>query len=101
MGLTRSRYVKEGEEGVYHCISRCVRRAFLCGRDVLTKRGYSHRKASLVGRLQYLASIFAIEVCAYAIMENHYHTILRIRPDLGASWSDLEVADFQASLNEG
>jgi REP element-mobilizing transposase RayT len=51
--------------------------------------------------LQYLASIFAIEVCAYAIMENHYHTILRIRPDLVASWSDLEVADFQASLNEG
>jgi REP element-mobilizing transposase RayT len=101
MGLPRSRYVKEGEEGVYHCISRCVRRAFLCGRDALTNRDYSHRKAWLVERLRYLAAIFAIEVCAYAIMENHYHTILRIRPDLVASWSDWEVASRWLTLFPG
>jgi REP element-mobilizing transposase RayT len=101
MGLPRSRYVKEGEEGVYHCISRCVRRAFLCGRDALTNRDYSHRKAWLVERLQYLAAIFAIEVCAYAIMENHYHTILRIRPDIVASWSDWEVASRWLTLFPG
>ena len=27
MALPRSKYVKEGKEGVYHCFSRCVRRA--------------------------------------------------------------------------
>jgi len=92
MGFPRRRYVHEGEEGVYHCISRCVRRAFLCGFDQLTGRDFSHRKQLIVDRLKHLASIFAIEVCAYAVLWNHFHTILRIRPDIVASWSDLEVA---------
>jgi len=92
MGLPRSRYVREGQEGVYHCFSRCVRRAFLYGFDPLTRRDFSHRKAWLVDRLRYLAAIFAIEVCAYAVLENHYHTILRTRPDIVATWSDREVA---------
>jgi putative transposase len=92
MALPRSKYVKDGQEGVYHCFSRCVRRAFLYGYDAHTKQDFSHRKEWLVDRLRHLAAIFAIEVCAYAIMENHYHTILRTRPDIVASWSDLEVA---------
>ena len=92
MGLPRSKYVREGEEGVYHCFSRCVRRAFLCGFDTLTLRDFSHRKAWLVDRLRSLAAIFAIEVCAYAVMETHYHSILRTRPDIVARWSDREVA---------
>jgi REP element-mobilizing transposase RayT len=92
MGLPRSIYVQEGQEGVYHCFSRCVRRAFLYGFDALTRRDFSHRKAWLVDRLQHLAGIFAIDVCAYAIMENHYHTILRTRPDIVAGWTDREVA---------
>jgi putative transposase len=92
MGLPRSQYVQEGQEGVYHCFSRCVRRAFLYGFDALTRRDFSHRKAWLVERLRYLATLFAIEVCAYAVMENHYHTILRTRPDMVARWTDREVA---------
>jgi putative transposase len=92
MGLPRSRYVQDGQEGVYHCFSRCVRRAFLYGVDTLTGQDFSHRKAWLVDRLRHLAAIFAIEVCAYAVMANHYHTILRTRPDIVAKWSDQEVA---------
>ncbi|MGD0101459.1 MAG: alpha-amylase family glycosyl hydrolase [Acidobacteriota bacterium] len=92
MALPRSRYVQEGQEGVYHCFSRCVRRAFLYGFDPLTRRDFSHRKAWLVDRLRYLAAIFAIDVCAYAVMDNHYHTVLRTRPDIAAGWSDREVA---------
>jgi len=92
MGLARSAYVKEGQEGVFHCFCRCVRRAFLCGIDPVTQRDYSHRKSWLVDRLRQLAAIFAIDVCAYAVMDNHYHTVLRTRPDLVALWSDREVA---------
>jgi hypothetical protein len=64
----------------------------LYGFDALTRRDFTHRKAWLVDRLRYLATIFAIEVCAYAILENHYHTILRTRPDIVSRWSDREVA---------
>ena len=92
MGLPRSKYVQEGKEGVYHCFCRCVRRAFLYGFDAYTGRDYSHRKDWLVNRLRRLASIFAIDVCAYAVMENHYHTVVRTRPDIVDSWSDQEVA---------
>ena len=92
MALPRSKYVQDGQEGVYHCFSRCVRRAFLYGFDTLTRRDFSHRKAWLVDRLRYLAGIFAFEVCAYAVLENHYHTILRTRPDIVSRWSDREVA---------
>jgi hypothetical protein len=92
MCLPRSHYVQGNQEGVYHCFSRCVRRAFLCGFDVFTQRDFSHRKAWLVERLRFLASIFSIEVCAYAVMGNHYHTILRTRPDIATGWSDREVA---------
>jgi REP element-mobilizing transposase RayT len=92
MTMARSKYVREGEEGVYHCISRCVRRAFLYGYDPVTKRDFSHRKAWIVERLQFLAAIFAIDVCAFAVLVNHLHTILRTRPDIAAAWSDREVA---------
>jgi REP element-mobilizing transposase RayT len=92
MALPRSKYVQEGQEGVFHCFSRCVRRAFLYGFDPLTRRDYSYRKAWLLERMRFLAAIFAVEVCAYAILANHYHLIVRIRPDLVALWTDLEVA---------
>lgn len=98
MGLPRSKYVQEGKEGVYHCFSRCVRRAFLYGYDTRTGRDFSHRKAWLVNRLRRLAGIFAVEVCAYAVMENHYHTILRTRPDIVDGWSDKEVAKRWVTL---
>ncbi|RPJ12853.1 MAG: transposase [Deltaproteobacteria bacterium] len=92
MALPRSSYVKDGVEGVYHCFSRCVRRAFLCGFDPVTQRDFSHRKSWIVDRLQQLAATFAIEVCAYAVMDTHHHSILRTRPDIVATWSDTEVA---------
>jgi hypothetical protein len=92
MGLPRSRYVMEGEEGIYHCYCRCVRRAFLFGVDAVTGQDYSHRKAWIVERLKFLAGIFAIDVCAYAVLTTHSHEILRTRPDIANSWSDREVA---------
>ena len=36
----RSEVIREGEVGVYHVWSRCVRGAFLCGVDPYTGQGY-------------------------------------------------------------
>ena len=35
MGYPRRLYVPPDTPGVYHCVSRCVRRAFLCSNDPL------------------------------------------------------------------
>lgn len=98
MALPRSSYVNDDEIGVFHCFNRCVRRAFLCGVDPVSGRDYSHRKSWIVDRLRFLTTIFAIEVCAYAILQNHYHSILRTRPDIVALWSDYEVASRWLTL---
>jgi REP element-mobilizing transposase RayT len=84
--------VDEDRVGVYHCIARCVRRAFLCGTDSYTGRDYSHRKAWVLDRLRQLAGLFGVEVCDYAIMSNHVHIVLRNRSDVARQWSDDEVA---------
>jgi REP element-mobilizing transposase RayT len=87
-GSARKEIVAADEVSIYHCTTRCVRRAFLCGQDPVTAQDYAHRKAWVVQRLQHLAGVFAVEVCAYAVMSNHVHLILRIRPDVVAQWSD-------------
>lgn len=92
MALPRKQYVREGEIGVYHCTTRCVRRAFLSGYDKYSGRDYSHRKAWIEDRLRQLASIFAVDVITFSVMDNHYHVDLRTRPDIVAGWSDYEVA---------
>ena len=76
----------------YHVVGRCVRRAFLCGVDAYSQRDYSHRKVWVVDLLARLASGFAVDVAAYAVMSNHYHLVLRINPDRAATWSESEVA---------
>ena len=78
--------------GVYHCTNRCVRQAFLCGDDPLTGVNYEHRRGWIEKRLEFLAGFFAIDVAGYAILSNHFHVILRNRPDVVETWSDGEVA---------
>ncbi|MFH1137119.1 MAG: transposase [Pseudomonadota bacterium] len=98
MASVRSETIVEGEEGLYHCISRCVRRAFLCGEDPYTGQSFEHRKGWVRERLKYLSSLFAIEVCAYAVMSNHLHAVIRTRPDWAEGWSDEETARRWAAL---
>ena len=84
--------VPGGEDCVVHAISRCVRQAWLCGKDKATGRDYEHRRGWVKERIQQLAGVFAVEVCAYAIMSNHSHMVLWCRPSVAAMWTAEEVA---------
>ena len=76
----------------YHVASRCVRRAWLCGRDKRSGKDYSHRRRWLIDRLLLLARCFAVEIYAYAVMSNHFHIVLHYDPNACQVWSDEEVA---------
>lgn len=88
----RYRLVSRDEASFYHCISRCVRRAFLCGADGYTGRNFEHRKAWIEERLVELSSIFAVSLYGYAVMSNHLHVVLYVDPRRPMRWSDSEVA---------
>jgi hypothetical protein len=67
----------------YHCVSRCVRRAFLCGKDPTSGRSYEHRRHRIEHDLLRLASIFYIDVAAFCVMSNHYHLVLHVDHEKG------------------
>ena len=85
----------------YHCMARCVRRAFLCGVDELSGKSYEHRRGWLENKLLSLPNIFAIDIAAYAIMSNHYHVVLHINAARAKEWSDLEVVERWHQLFSG
>jgi len=91
MTLPRKQLISITETPYYHIVSRCVRKAYLCGNDPFTKRSYEHRRQWIVDRIQHLTQIFNIEICAYAVMTNHYHLVVKIRST--ANWDDLQVLD--------
>lgn len=89
--LARGEYLDPHSVQITHVISRCVRRAFLCGQDPISGKSFEHRREWIRKRLEFLASIFAIDCLTYAVMNNHVHLILRSRPDIVRLWSDEEV----------
>jgi hypothetical protein len=84
--------IDESVVGTYHIWSRVMLREFLLGRDPKTGRDHSHRKEKLQQRLEALLSVFSIECLDRSTLDNHFHQILRNRPDVVAQWSDREVA---------
>ncbi len=88
----RAAVFHHSEVGVAHCIQRCVRRAFLAGKDSVTGKSFEYRREWIRKRLELLASVFGLDVLNYAIMSNHFHLLLRTRPDVVKTWKDEEVA---------
>lgn len=92
MPQPRNRQVSLDHTPYYHCISRCVRRAFLCGIDSSTGFDFEHRRQWIVDRIKLVCSVFAVDLCAYAVMSNHYHIVVRINVEDINNWSDKEIA---------
>ncbi len=101
MTRPRSELVSVADTPWYHVVSRCVRRAFLCGQDALTGRNFDHRRGWIEARIRQLASVFTIDVAAYAVMSNHYHIVLRIDRARALSLSDDEVLERWTQLFTG
>ncbi|GAC14490.1 transposase [Aliiglaciecola lipolytica] len=91
MPVARNRQISLIDTPYYHCVSRCVRRAFLCGKDKLTGKDYEHRRQWVEDRLLILSTIFCIDVCAFAVMSNHTHIVLHVNKQKALAMSDLEV----------
>ena len=101
MTRPRSEIVSLDETLFYHCVARCVRRAFLCGEDRYSGRNFDHRKPWLVDRLTLLGEVFAIDIAAYAVMSNHYHVVLHVDQDQSRSWDQDEVIRRWLCLYKG
>ncbi|MDH5518321.1 MAG: transposase [Gammaproteobacteria bacterium] len=101
--MPRPRYAQVSLDATsfYHCVSRCVRRAFLCGVDSFTGNSFEHRRQWLEDKLLELAQIFCIDLCAYAVMSNHYHVVLHINKDQALSLNLEQVITLWHQLFKG
>jgi len=90
--LSRVEVFAPDEIAIVHVMNRTVRRCFLMGNDPLTGKNYDHRKCWLENELVRLAAQFGIDLLCQAILDNHFHLVLRSRPDVVATWDDREVA---------
>jgi REP element-mobilizing transposase RayT len=93
MTLPRSQQIDLAVTPYYHCVSRCVRRSFLCGEDAVSGRSYEHRRDWLEQRILKLADIYCIDICAYAVMSNHYHLVAHINRAKAESLTDEQVIE--------
>lgn len=88
----RSHVLVPHEIVIAHVMSRVVRRCYLMGTDRVTGKNYDHRKGWIEDLMRHYAQYFAIDVLCFAILDNHFHQVLRTRPDMVRSWDDTEVA---------
>ena len=85
MTIARAHLVDPSVTRWYHCVTRCVRRAFLLG------EGTHDRKSWIEHRLEELAQIFSVAVAGFAVLDNHLHLLVRLDPDVAQGWSDEDV----------
>jgi len=101
--MPKPRYAQVSLEATsyYHCVSRCVRRAFLCGIDPNTGKNYEYRQKLIEDKILELSDIFAIDICAYSVMSNHYHLVLHVNKQKALSCSFDEVIARWHQLYKG
>ncbi len=87
----RSEIFRPGEQAIVHVMNRCVRREFLLEIGANARNEQLDRRYKFEKELQRAAGGFAIDLLSYAIMDNHFHLILRSRPDVVLQWDNKQV----------
>ena len=90
--LARAEIFDPAEIAAVHLIGKTVRSCFLMGVDERSGKNFDHRKRWLEEKLKHLAANFGIDLLAFSCMSNHFHLLLRSRPDVVATWDDTQVA---------
>ncbi|MDW6005215.1 transposase [Vibrio mangrovi] len=94
MTTARSQQICPEITPYYHCVSRCVRRSFLCGYDSYSGKSYEHRRDWVESRIFELAAIYCIRICSYSVMSNHYHLVVFIDREAALALSAYEVIEL-------
>ena len=90
--IAREEVFSPDEIAIVHVMNRVVRRCFLLGTDPVSGKNYDHRKVWIEDLLEHFSRCFGIDLLCFAILSNHFHLVLRSRPDVVAIWDDHEVA---------
>jgi len=90
--LARTELFAHDEIAIVHVMNRVVRRCFLMGSDPVSGKNFDHRKAWIEAMIERFAAQFGIDLLGFAVLSNHFHLILRSRPDVVETWDDAEVA---------
>lgn len=101
MTRARTEQVNISHTPYYHIISRCVRRSYLCGKDTNTGKCYEHRRQWIENRIRILSSIFSVDICAYSVMSNHMHIVVKLCPNQIEQLSNEKVLERWCSLFKG
>jgi len=101
MTRPRKEQVSLSDTPYYHIVSRCVRRTFLCGNDKVTGKNYEHRRVWIEDRIRILTSIFGVDICAYAVMSNHIHLVVKLTPDSINTLNNKEILERWTALFKG
>ncbi len=79
-----------------HQIGKTVRSCFLMGFDERSGKNFDHRKRWIEEELKLLAANFEIDLLAFACLANHFHLLLRSRPDVLRQMSDEQARKSKA-----
>ena len=91
--IARALLIDDAQAGCFHVISRCVRRAFLCGDEA------EHRREWVRELIKLAAGSFSMDVLAYAVMANHLHLVVRTDPTRVILWTPAEIAERWAAAH--
>jgi hypothetical protein len=66
--------------------------------DTISDQSYAHRRQWIEDKLYALVRVFVLDLCAYAVMSNHYLVVLPVDAVQAEAWSQEDVIDVQHPL---